>query len=378
MPVDKNGIFVTSQRMSPFTPSRANINPPKRINRIKELLATKAPRICIIRGEGIGDVIMTLPSVNALSKQFNHNLYLTYATNTRYLEGALPKVLKYNKDIDEIIDRNNIEEQNFDAVLSLHCPAIGYEVPMCKPVNRIDLFAQHLGLTSLKETLPKLFISPEEINEGGVLLNSLTYRPGKENKEKKLLVQLFSSSPNRNIDLRQLRGALVTLYNEHQVRSIIMTHPSDVHSDLVLSEIPGVVILKHKDIRTIMNLMVHCDLVLCPDSAILHVAGALKVPVVSLFGGTDPRARINYYPTATAIWPGGEMNGHPHWYQPCPFKGLCYTKITEELIIENCLEHMNKVKKVDIKELITSFNNEQMRTNRNNLIVKDTIDMEIL
>jgi ADP-heptose:LPS heptosyltransferase len=375
--LDANGIFRSNQRMSPFTPSRANINPPKRINRIRELLLTKSPKICVIRGEGIGDVIMALPSISALSKLFNNNLRLTFATNTRYLEGALPKVVQYNRDIDEIIDRNNIEELNFDAVLSLHCPAISYEVPMCKPINRIDLFADHLGLLPLKETLPKLFLSPDEISEGGLLLNSLTSRPVKENKEKKLLVQLFSSSKNRNIDWRQLRGALITLYNKHHIRSIIMSHPSDVHSDLVLSEIPGIVFIKDKDIRTIMGLMVHCDLVLCPDSSILHVAGSLQVPVVSIFGGTDPRARINYYPTASAIWPGGELNGHPHWYQTCPLNNLCYTKITEELIVNSCLEHISKYPKVNTNKLITSFNNEMSRTLRENQIVEN-INMELI
>jgi heptosyltransferase-2 len=44
------------------------------------------------------------------------------------------------------------------------------------------------------------------------------------------------------------------------------------------------------------------DVVICPDSSMLHVAGALNKKIVTIFGPIPPQSRINHYPNATAVF----------------------------------------------------------------------------
>jgi len=346
--VDPTGILV-SDRLRPFRSSPVNMYPPKRIERIVELTNNKRPRICVVRGEGIGDVIMTTPAVHALKKKFGGNVDITYATNLIYLDGALPKTLLYNDDITNVIGRDALDESDYDTVISLHCPCLAHEKPMAQPINRIDLFARHMGFpTPLEEPIPRYFITAEEVEEAESFLNT----PGVWSKDPIILVQLIGSSPTRSIDNQVVKNALNTLYDNYRVRSIILAHNSDTTPGFSYSDVHGSFVVRNKDIREIAALAVHCDLVLCPDSAVLHLAGALGVPSVSLFGPTDPRARINYYPQAVSIWGGEGLTGHPHWYEDCPHKGLCWRQITEEAIVEGCVTQLNSTKRVDINNLL--------------------------
>ena len=333
-------------RMSAFTPNRANENPPKRIARIQELLKTAAPKIAVVRGEGIGDVLMTTPAVHELKELFGGRCEITYATNTRYADAALVKVLKNNPDISEVIDRDNVDEANYDTVINLHCPAIGYEKFGNPPINRIDLFAHHMGFTSLKDPTPRLFLTKLELEEG----SSFMYRAGLWGK-RVMLVQIHGTSPSRSIASATVRNALIKLYQQYKIHSLIMTHNTDVASDITWSDIPGSIVARDRDCREIAAIMCYCDLVLCPDSAILHIAGALSIPTVSLFGPTDPRARVNYYPAAVAIWEGEKLGGHPHWYEKCPYGDLCWKLITEDAIVESCANHMAATKKIDVDKV---------------------------
>ncbi len=337
-----DGVMQFNTRMQPYTPYSADLNPKKKIHQINQLIKTGRPKICIIRGEGIGDVIMTTPAIHELKNQFGGNCEITYATNLQYLDGALPAVLKNNPDIANIIDRANIDESDYNCVISLHCPAIAHEVPMAQPINRIDLFARHLGFNQLKNPVPRYFMTTGEYEAGSDYL----YRNGFSGK-KTMLVNLFASSPHRSVAIHTVRNALNRLYTEHKIHSLIVRHSSDASTEIAWDNIPGSHFINDMPIRELGGLMSHVDLLLCPDSALLHLGGAIGVPTVSLFGPTDPRARINYYSKAVAIWEGEKLGGHPHWYQACPQKGLCWKLITEQQIVDSCVSHIGSTARTD-------------------------------
>lgn len=331
--LNNDGVVTIDKRLQPLTVSAANTNPPKRIARIKELINTKEPRICVLRGEGIGDVLMTTPTVHALVKLFNNKIELTYATNTAYLNKALSKVLMYNPDINKVIDRDHLNEADYDVVVNLHCPAIMHEKPMAPPINRIDLFARHAGV-SLVDTKPHFYLQPEEINNARSALYGIT-----STNKKKILVNLVSSAYSRSMLNSTIYSALAEL-GQLGYQLLIVSHDSDHSSTNEAKSIPGCIPIHNKDVRELAAIMTQCNLVLCPDSAILHIAGALSIPTVALFGPTDPRARVNYYPNAKAIWGGEGMPGHPHWYEKCPFGDLCWKSITKEQIVNACLSQL--------------------------------------
>lgn len=79
---------------------------------------------------------------------------------------------------------------------------------------------------------------------------------------------------------------------------------------------------KDLDIRETIVLISQLDLVIGPDTGPMHVAGTLGIPTLWLFGPTDPRLRVGYYPEANVIW------------KPCNKDRVCWYDYCEKL---NCL-----------------------------------------
>ena len=278
------------------------------------------------------------------------NSEITFATNTRYLDGALVKVLKYNPDIDHIIERDLMENLMFDLMVNLHCPAIKYEKPRAIPPSRIDIFANHAGV-KLTDPVPRYYPQEEEIEAGEYLLRAMSVQ------DRVLMVQPAAASSSRSVTQVQTRvkQALIALHQQHGVRSVVLAHTSDGRSDVLWDNIPGSLYLKDMDVRGIAGVMVHCDLVLCPDSSILHLAGALRVPTVGLFGPSPPQSRICHYKNAVGIWEGHDIPACPCFYEQCPTGYSCWERITADIIVEKCVEHLNNTEKVNILKLLDSI-----------------------
>lgn len=339
-----NDGIVVPARMSLYHPNYAQNTPAVRMQRLRQLIKTGCPHICIVRGEGIGDLLMVTPTIKAIRQMFSSNATITVATNTRYLDGALVDVLKYNPYIDNIIERNLLNDADYDLVINLHCPAIQYEKKGSKPPNRIDIFAQHAGV-SLTDYKPLYYPTPAELEW------SETFFRHKSKETKTIMVQLFSSSSRRSIDNRYVKDALTILYKQYGIESIVLEHNSDPQSDIQWDNIPGVTTY-NLCIRGIAAFMLRCDLVLCPDSSLLHLAGALDVPTVAIFTSTYPQSRINHYPMASAIWDGDKYNPCPCWYENCPIGNACSVGITGSRIAEECINALKNRSKVDILSVL--------------------------
>lgn len=342
-----NGVVQTGKRMKLPIRGEARDRPAIKLTRLHQLLRTKKPRICVMRGEGIGDVLTATPTVRAIKEMFE-NSEITFATNTRYLNGALVKVLKYNPDISHIIERDLMDDMTFDLTVSLHCPAVRQEKPRTIPPSRIDIFANHAGV-KLTDPVPRYYPQKDEIESGEYLLSSTNFN------EKLILVQPFSTSASRSAIHAKMKQAIIALNQQHGIRSVIITHTSDGRSDVLWDNVPGSLYLKDLDIRGIAGVMVHCDLVLCPDSSILHLAGALRMPCVGLFGPTPPESRINHYSAAVGIWEVADIPACPCFFGNCSIGRICWDRIDVSMIVNKCLEHLENTKKVNILQLLDSI-----------------------
>jgi ADP-heptose:LPS heptosyltransferase len=344
--IDSDGV-VGFQRMSLFAPSQANRDPSKRLTRIRDLLKNKRPKICIVRGEGIGDVLMTTPTLTAIQETFNHEVDIIYATNTRYLEGALVKVLKYNSDISAVIDRENIDEGDYDGVINLHCPCVAYEQRKNPPLNRVDIFARSAGVAPLKDTRIKYFLTREEMEAGRDFLHD----KGITHLNKVVMVNIHSSSPWRGLDVSKTKQIVSDLYHQQGIISIIPSHDSDLTKDISWANTDGAIPVMNADIRKLAGILVHCNLLLCPDSAMLHLGGALNMPTVSVFMYTDPKARTNYFPN-TVVVTEAKFSPCVCWTPAkCPINYACVRMINPDTITAACIKHINETKKLDLNHL---------------------------
>ena len=104
---------------------------------------------------------------------------------------------------------------------------------------------------------------------------------------------------------------------------------------------------KSMDVGDMVALFSLMDYIIAPDSAAIHIAGALKIPCIALFGNIDPYLRTHYYPTVLNMYAKGELECIPcyDFSNPCnhykdmpitkqPLGGKCMWLLTPERIFE--------------------------------------------
>jgi ADP-heptose:LPS heptosyltransferase len=256
----------------------------KQLIRLHKIMAGDAPSFCIVRGEGIGDVLMTTPVASFLLSQYP-GATITYATNTSYLNGALVKVLQHNPQVSNIVDWHAYDESQYDLVINLHCPCVAYEKPKVAPLNRIDLFARHAGIAQLTNTTPVYIVTQEELETAAEHLRSNIFM---KRDDKLVFVNTASSASDRTLDLDKIRDAIVRIRQARpNTKFVTMSHSSD-QGERPLWD--GYIDWEVRDwnIDQLAPLLALSDLLICPDSAMLHLAGALETPTLALFGLLSP------------------------------------------------------------------------------------------
>ncbi|HET8645454.1 MAG TPA: glycosyltransferase family 9 protein, partial [Vicinamibacteria bacterium] len=90
-------------------------------------------------------------------------------------------------------------------------------------------------------------------------------------------------------------------------------------------DVPGVVKVEGRPLREAFALAAGCAVLVSPDSAFLHLAAALAIPAVALFGPTSGRVRTADYPRARALDTRATLRCVPCWRNediPCALTGL--------------------------------------------------------
>jgi heptosyltransferase-2 len=85
-------------------------------------------------------------------------------------------------------------------------------------------------------------------------------------------------------------------------------------------------------------LLTFCDLVITPDSSLVHFAAALDVPCLSIYGPFPASVRTSYYPKNVSLEPPDE----PDKCWPCFCHERVCPKAEERTYISPCL-HRNKI-----------------------------------
>jgi len=345
---NSRGAFVpTPMALRPRRKESPFSKPCQALGHLDRVIKGEPPRICIVRSRGgIGDVLMTTPTVKAISKKYNCKV--DYATDFEYLDGALLKVMTGNPYVGHIFEHRELDfrKDDYNAIINLTCPCTSHEKPLAPPVNRIDLFARHATIP-LEDTSMDFVLSSDELEWARNYISSQGL-----SSYKLIMVQPSSSNTRRDAPVATMKNALTEILAHHKdIRALIITHSSDnTRTEWKFAETH---VLQNFDVRQLAALMHYCDLVLCPDSAILHVASAFHKPTVTLFGPTDPRARVNYHPEAVAIWPGKELHNYPCWYEDPKDGYLCWKRLEPNVIAAACLAVMNKTDLPPSRDLVT-------------------------
>lgn len=275
-------------------------------------------KLCVQRKlGGIGDVLMTTPVVKALKLRYP-DAEITYATDPHYYQGDLFDILQGNPYIDHLVNYRGINPQEYQLFVDITgiCPPV--ETRSNPPINRIDLFARHVGIR-LDDHLPDYIVTEEE----KIWAKQWIQQKFGSAPHPIVLVHTASVDHKRTWPIEKYVKLLAQLAHERpEVRFIVLDH----NKKRATWDLKNCIGIQNFGIRQTAALIWASDLFVGPDSGPLHIAGALEKEIVSIFGSTHPDARINYYDGAVAVTCG--LPCEPCWYGPCSRNLQCMRDLT--------------------------------------------------
>ena len=200
-----------------------------------------------------------------------------------------------------------------------------------------------LGLTG-DPSAPRLVVFPEEEQameerfvKGGLPASDLVVgiNPGSTGgRAKRWLPERFAEAADRLCrTIRESRGQQVSVVivggkEEEELGQEIASHLSS--RSLVLSGTTT--------IRELMAALKRCEVLLSNDSGPMHVANALQVPVVSIFGSTDWRKTAPFgNPDGLVRQP---VDCAPCMLLDCPIDHRCMTRVTVDQVYESATKQL--------------------------------------
>lgn len=314
---------------------------PKIYSRLDGLLRGKKPKICIYRRlGGIGDVIMTTPLLKHI-KRLLPNCHLVYATNLVYSNGALGDVIRNNPFVDELVSCDTVTARDYDLFTDVTATGLAREKKGQVPPNRIDMFAEQLGVDISSDPVPTYVVTNDE-REWAEKLVEQEALPHDRKDITLIGIQVKSNDNRRTWPLEHNKHLVELLTQDPKVRVALFHWEKRNHFKARQSFICSY------NLRYTAALLEQCDVVVAPDSSLLHLAGALQKKTVALFGSVPPESRVNHYANCTAITAGLPCSGC--WYSPsCGGRIACMKELKPEMIedaIKTKLVENTKVQKV--------------------------------
>ena len=262
-------------------------------------------KICVARAHGgIGDILMMTPGIKALKKA-GHEVHVAInrepETKDSYFE-----ILKNNPSIDRIHEYKDVEKKEFDKFVDLTSVAYPYEQAGFK-LGRAKIFARYMGV-SIEDETPILVLDESIYCENLIALH------------------FFGAEKRRSWNKEKARRLINYLIKETSVNLLLLDNEYYYpDSDRIIS-CEGVGVMKASGYLHSAKYFIGID------SGWMHIAGALDIPGLVLFGSTDPITRIKDYKYLDGLYTKSKCRGC--FYKPCEIKYNCMEEITLNEVIE--------------------------------------------
>lgn len=302
-----------------------------------EELAWDEKKILITRVGGIGDIILLTPIIRELNSRWPtakidvvcHPEFGQPLQNLPYVNAIIPYPIKLAdaKTYDCWIFFENAVERG-DHTTKLHS---------------VDCYAQRIGLTGEFDKRQEYRVTESEriwAKEGYPRINGT----------RRICVQTNASAACRSYPRAKLQQVVAELLKKGW-EVFLMDRPGGVKLDPEEKIPDGLRVLTDGlTFRHRAAVMETSDCVLAPDSSLTHLAGALSVPCVSLFGPFHSDLRTKYNDTTFAINGKGDCAPcNPHnrmgmdFPAKCPSKARGVCEVLENIKPERVIEKIEKV-----------------------------------
>lgn len=252
-----------------------------------------AKRVCVVRPGGLGDLVMLTAIFREMARVAPEArlTVCTYPWNACVLEG-LPYV---HETIDYPLPRERWLD--FDAIVGLDDLLERHSTP-----------AKTHALDAMLPAFPGLVVAnrrPDYRLRGEEKLMALDKwdRPTREKDGLVVGYQLQASAKARTYPREQelLRGLIdrghgIRVFGEPGRKHVEHAWGNRLH-DLAAGEPCG----RAPNFRESVALAADCDVLIAPDSSLVHIAGAVGIPCVALYGSFEAHTRMAYYPTVHAL-----------------------------------------------------------------------------
>jgi ADP-heptose:LPS heptosyltransferase len=292
-----------------------------------------AARVLVTRAMGgAGDLLMMTPGLRVLAQRHPGRVDFAVPRN-------LFPVLENNPDVRLIDIHSEIDPQGYGSWFNLtDCPAARIESLTAPRVRqgRIESFARATGThgRSLRrmERRPRYFPTARELEERQLFfaVHGLAGRAV-------IGVQYRSDESYR--DYPHMRPLIEALAREYRVLVFDSQEVRDCG-------FPGVVHAVGRPLREAFALASGCQAIVAPDSVFVHLAGALDLPCLALFGPTDGRVRTAEYPRCRFLDVRRELRCIPCWRNeriPCALTDRHASVCLAEIRVADVVEALHRL-----------------------------------
>ena len=293
-------------------------------------------KILIVQNKmGIGDMVIYLPFINAISKKFNTPVNILVKESSK-----AEKILKDDKSIDKIIilkqgnKQKNAEHQGFKGFFKLVRELKEYKFDKIFIFNsslRFNLIAKFAGIKNVyqyplfdkkeqniidapkKLLKKKLNINIQEnpkilLNEKSIFEAKLKFRI--KNDEKNILLGIGGSGPTKRIPAKTFIELIRLTSNTLRCKFFLATGKNqdeqEILKEILNSEFKDKCIpLDDLDIYEILGIIKNCDISICNDSSFSHLSSGLGIKTIVLMADT-PLIYGSYNTLMYPILPDGE------------------------------------------------------------------------
>jgi ADP-heptose:LPS heptosyltransferase len=306
--------------------------------------------VFIFRSGGIGDVMFMLPLIKHIKKTYP-SLKIKVGTSPMYVD-----VFENNPHVFKVVQMpfSLTEFKKSDHHLIFE-GLIEDNPEKSQILSAIDLFLDKAEIDFSKidagDKIPELYITEEERS----YIKGEIFSLGVSSSKKKVGIQIEASSPIRTFPFDKMVSVIKKMM-EVDVAVFLFGGKNQSSIGNYLSEIFleeknfKNLILPDKPLREAILYASAMDVIVAPDSAFIHIAGGLKVPVVGLYGCFPSLLRMKYYKNAIGI----DCNvicapSFLHGHSPCE-KGSpspCFSVVSVENIID-AVDHLLGGKKIQM------------------------------
>lgn len=346
---------------------------------LMESLRSLEPRNIIVRMPNwIGDLVMATPILSDLRRAYPN------ARITAMCRSPICELLKEDPEIDELFcfskasgfgrrtERRNIIEKlrtgGYDlGILLTHSFSSAWWFWLGKVQNRLgyecngrkilltcslpfpeNIQNQHLVVTykmlleplgiSISETPPRIYLTPKEMSDSRILLKQRSVpdgalvvgiNPGATYGSAKCwLPERFREVTEK---LLRDKDIYIVYFGDHATANLVKEICEGLPQRVV--NLAGLTTL-----RELSSLISNCDVILTNDSGPMHIADAIGIPMVALFGPTS-EVVTGPYRSGTLIHKHVECS--PCYQRTCPIDFRCMKRIEADEVYDAVIKILN-------------------------------------